>query len=357
MPDNSKLFMQNLGFRSQAKRYNKNEQHLFQTLYYRDPGYYKFFRETLEASLPSKNTILKWRPLKILQTGLIRVVMAYLQHIHQSLTEEDRKVILCFDEMDGRRGLFYEEKQDRIIGFEFLTGKSNKLAKKILTLMIRGVNGKLGNIIIANYATTSGISGSELPLLIPYIIRALRDIKYEVIATTCDQSAVNRKAFSILKATPDEPYFFVDDYKVWALFDIPHLFKSARISFLERKMTSKNGNISGDLVKKAFYLHKDLATNCFSKLSNVHFEYDTFEKMRVDLAVQILSESVASSLEHLKNDQNTIKFVRTMNVLFDIMNAKTVNDSNENKRGVSASNIERLIEIYEYLGSIEVHIF
>lgn len=132
-------------------------------------------------------------------------------------------------------------------------------------------------------------------------------------------------------------------------------------------MQTKDGKISGELLKRAYYSHKDLATNSFNKLTNIHFEYDTFDKMRVYLAVQILSESVASSLEYLlrsgffktktdqKTVQNTITFVRTMNILFDMMNAKSSDDCNENKRGISGMNVDRLTEIYEYLTSIELN--
>lgn len=131
-------------------------------------------------------------------------------------------------------------------------------------------------------------------------------------------------------------------------------------------MESIDGKISGDLVKKVYYADKSSSTKVFSKLIDNHFEYDTFDKMKVGLAVQILSESVASGLEHSlnagffksKTDERrarpTINFARNMNVIFDMLNAKSVDDNNPNKRGISAANIDRLMELYDYVCSVEI---
>lgn len=130
-------------------------------------------------------------------------------------------------------------------------------------------------------------------------------------------------------------------------------------------METIDGNISGELLKKVYFADKNTATKLFSKLKDNHFEYDTFEKMRVCLAVQILSESVAKGLEHAvkskffkKESENkvahsTIIFVRKMNILFDIMNAKSIEDCNENKRGISKRNIDYLSELYKYITTIK----
>lgn len=158
LPENVKIMIATLSTKlGSGKRYTKAEKQLFQSLYYRDPGYYNFLRASLHSGLPSKTTLLKWQPIRTLVPGLVREVMSHLKH--SSLTDEDRKVIVIFDEMDGRRGLHYESGSDSIVGFECLTKKTNQLAKKFLTVMIRGLNGTLGNIVIANFATASGITG------------------------------------------------------------------------------------------------------------------------------------------------------------------------------------------------------
>lgn len=144
---------------AQGKRYSKDEKIFCQSLYYRNPGYYKFLREFLCNAIPSKITMLNWQTFKSISTGVVPQIVSYLKDIGRSLNDSDRKLVLIMDEMDGRRGLQYDQRSDAIVGFESLHKKTNVLAKKFLTFMIRGLSGHLGNLIIANYATAKGITG------------------------------------------------------------------------------------------------------------------------------------------------------------------------------------------------------
>jgi len=76
----------------------------------------------------------------------------------------------------------------------------------------------------------------------------------------------------------------------------------------------------------------------FGKLTVAHFEKNCFTRMRVFLAVQILSESVAQMIEHVMKTkevtvagkecfQSTVLFCRKMNRLIDIMNAADEKDA------------------------------
>lgn len=178
-----------------------------------------------------------------------------------------------------------------------------------------------------------------------------------------DQSGVNRKAYSILGVTETQPFFFVDNLKVYAIFDVPHLYKSNRTTFLECAMESSDGKVSGQIVKDAYLTDKNNSTRLFPKLNDEHFFYDTFQKMRVNLAVQVLSNTVAIGLQKMnenglfKNNSevvnNTISYIKNMNELFDLLNGNNVDDSNPNKRRVSKANIDKLKQIFLYVSSIK----
>lgn len=199
--------------------------------------------------------------------------------------------------------------------------------------------------------------------MLPIVIRMLKDIGYQVVFSCMDQSGVNRKAYTILGVTDTQPFFFVDDVKVFAIFDVPHLFKSNRTTFLEYRMESCDGKINGSIVKDAYVADKKASTRLFTKLTDDHFFYDTFQKMRVNLAVQVLSESVAVGLQKMvengffKNNiavtNNTVSYVKQMNVLFDLLNGNNVNDPNQNKRGISSNNIDQLKKLYVYVLSLK----
>lgn len=86
--------------------------------------------------------------------------------------------------------------------------------------------------------------------------------------------------------------------------------------------------------------------------------------MRVSLAVQIFSRSVAKGIAKMvennffENDdekqeaQTSTIFLQNMNDLFDMLNAKSHTDENFLKRGISAENIHILHEFSHYLSSI-----
>lgn len=230
------------------------------SLYYCSPGYFQFLTQTLDQSLPSKATLIRWQPFKSLSIGVIPEVVSYLKEIRNTLDEDSAKIILTLDEMDGRRGLMYDQARECLVGFECLAQKTTNIAINFLTVMIRGLNGKLENIIIANFATSNGITGDQESLLLPMIIRILRDINDDVVATVMDQSGVNRKAYSLFGATVEEPFFFVDGVQVFALFDYPHLFKSMRTTALEGAMELSDGKISGEIIKNAYLLDKKAST-------------------------------------------------------------------------------------------------
>lgn len=139
--------------------YDNNEKHLCQSLYYKNPGAYTHLRSLLDAKLPSARTLIRWHELQRFNVGVVQEVISYLVQKLPELSEDEKELVLLFDEMDGKRGLFYEEKRDMFIGFEDLFGRKPKLVKKFLTIMIRGLTDKIGNIILANYGTMKGIKG------------------------------------------------------------------------------------------------------------------------------------------------------------------------------------------------------
>lgn len=66
--------------------------------------------------------------------------------------------------------------------------------------------------------------------------------------------------------------------------------------------------------------------------------------MKVKLAAQIFSESVAKAidlkLEEFKNSEATIEFIRKINSLFDILNSRNLNDYGC-KQPLTPGNIKR----------------
>jgi hypothetical protein len=86
--------------------------------------------------------------------------------------------------------------------------------------------------------------------------------------------------------------------KVYVYLDPAHCIKLVRNWFSELKtFISENGNvISYDYIKKMYSIQEDLCLKLGNKLTNLHMNYKN-RKMRVKEAVQLLSRSVADSLQ------------------------------------------------------------
>ena len=79
-------------------------------------------------------------------------------------------------------------------------------------------------------------------------------------------------------------------------------------------------------IVKLFEEHCDqnLYTPC-PKLTRGHIDLNAFSKMKVRLAAQVLSETVANSLEMLFDDSvsETVTFIRMMNKFYDCLNVRS----------------------------------
>lgn len=139
--------------------YSKDEISLCRSIYFKSTAAYSNLRELLDKKLPSIRSLLRWHDLKEFNVGLVQPVLNYLIQKRAELNDEDSEIILILDEMDGRRDLVFDPTRDEIIGFEDLFERAPKLAKKFLSVIVRGVNTKIENLILANFATANGIIG------------------------------------------------------------------------------------------------------------------------------------------------------------------------------------------------------
>lgn len=214
--------------------YSEEEKSFCQNLYAKYPGAYTYLNNLLGSILPTRRSLVRWQQFKELDLGIIPHVMAYLKSIKNDLNERDCDITLIMDEIDIKKGIQYCSSRDKIIGYVQLIKHSPVMAKKVLAFMIRGLNKVVGNVIVASFSTEKGVKGDELAVLIRFLIRELKSIGFRVVFVNQDQSGVNRRAYSLLGATIEEPYFYVDEMKVWTVYDVPHLIKS--VSFISNSI-------------------------------------------------------------------------------------------------------------------------
>ena len=182
-------------------------------------------------------------------------------------------------------------------GFEDLgsLGHSMRPADHALVFMARGVAERWK--IPLGYFFTSGPASAKImrPLLFQ-IIRKLRTAGMTVAAIVCDMGASNQDLYKQLGVSADQPIFKVDGCDVVALHDVPHLFKCIRNAIYKYRIGVDRACAEWDHILKLFEVDKNRTIRLAPKLTAAHVHLKPFKKMRVRLATQVLSHSVAAAL-------------------------------------------------------------
>lgn len=190
-------------------------------------------------NLPSQSSLNRWIPIKNLVPGFNSRVLDLIKVNISKMDSNSREAVLIFDGMIIRKDLKFNQVEDQIEGLvDFGDHRENKYGNQVLVFMIRG--------LIKSWKFT-----------LDYFVLLLKNLKISfdlglnIRVITCDQSASNRSLFNTLNVNIDKPFFFFKKNKIFAIFDIPHLFKSQRNSLIVNnffKTEEVNGEVQENFV-------------------------------------------------------------------------------------------------------------
>ena len=112
----------------------------------------------------------------------------------------------------------------------------------------------------------------------------------------CDQDPSNRSALRMLGITPDKSHFQINEHKIHMFFDTPHLMKSIRNTLSKYDIEINSDIIKWKYIEQFYKTDKEMCIKLAPKLTDSHIYFSGFEKMRVKLATQVFSRTVASAL-------------------------------------------------------------
>lgn len=72
----------------------------------------------------------------------------------------------------------------------------------------------------------------------------------------CDQGTSNQSALKLLNISKENPFFFVNDHKIFSLYDVPHLLKSVRNNFIEACFQKNTKIFSFNDIKETYKIDK-----------------------------------------------------------------------------------------------------
>lgn len=211
-------------------------------LYYKSPAAYKYLRR-FKIVLPGVSTVKLWNSSSKVLPGFQKTILRQLKLKSKRMTEMEQLCVISFDEMYIKPLLTYSPKLDLIEGFHDLgvIGRRNILGQHILVFMIRGIYSGW-KIPFAYFVTGNAIAHKYLKPLIEKAVKKVFAAGFKPIALTCDQGTNNCAALKNLGVTTGNPFFYIDEKKIFSIFDVPHLFKNIRNNWLRHDFEDGKGN-------------------------------------------------------------------------------------------------------------------
>ncbi len=308
--------------------------------------------------LPSLRTLRDYRNYIRPKRGFNDMVVTELQSKTSNFTACERYIIISFDEMKIQEDLVWDKNSGELIGFIDLgdaeinyatLDKSNKLATHVLVFLIKSVVNPL-SYSFATFAT-DGITSFQL---FPLFWRAVAILETTcslcVIAAVADGASSNRTFFNMHKSIGAESEkkvtyrsvnLFAQYRFIYFLSDAPHLMKTARNNLAKsgsgkgtRLLWNNGCYILWSHISQIYNEDLECGLKLLPKLTSDHVNLTPYSVMRVKLAVQVLSSSMAKVLKAYGPDEasGTATFCEYMDKFFDCANVRNTQEHHHKQK-------------------------
>lgn len=306
------------------------------TLNYLSPKAYSFIREQFKDSLPHPKTISSWYKSLDCSPGFTTEALNAIRFRVEQNPEKTLWCALAIDEMAIRKMIEWDHNNNKYYGYinigYDLDSESVPLATQALTFMVTCLNDTWK--IPVGYFLIKSITAEQKARLVLQCIQLLQECGIKVLTLTFDGAATNIAMCSHLGCNMKDSVSFKcaeSDIYLWP--DPCHSIKLLRNTIGEKKeiMDGQNQIISWELIVKLLELQENEGLHLGNKLKKDHVNYIK-QKMKVRLATQLFSTSVADALQYCQDNgipgfedcNGTITFLRVFNNLFDIFNSRNM---------------------------------
>lgn len=334
---------------TRGRRYTEEWVMLCMLMNIRSVGYYKFMRKNNILPLPCTRTIRSYFLLINAKCGFDEHFAKLLEKHFASKTPLQRHGVLLLDEINLRKSVAVS-KNLNYVGLTDLGDDGqqstdiNEQATHGLVLMFQ----PLADVYtqpIAVFASKNPVKGEELAKIVVKAIPYLEQCGAMIHGVIADGAGTNAKMWSLLGVTgtmENTTTWFThpldNERKVFVFSDICHVIKNVRNRLYNKeklRLKSTHNYICWKYFVTLYNLDKDHPGNArvCPKITNRHIVLDNTSKMRVRLATQIFSNSVADGLafylshgcQGLSGCEETISFCKRFNNMFDAMKRKSPN--------------------------------
>lgn len=302
---------------------------------------YEYVRQKFGKHLPSQSTLRNWYRSIDGNPGVLTESLNVIKHRVNCAKQSGKTIFLALmlDEMSIKRQVIWNEQLKKFVGYvDYGTGcydENSEEATEALVFLVNAVNEKW-KVPIAYYYTNK-LSGQDKANIINELLIHLNGTGAEIISLTFDGAPSNISMANILGANLKngenlKTYFLhpCTKEKIFVFLDMCHMLKLVRNIFATKAViyTDNDKTIKWNYILQLETLQRN-DLKIANKLTKKHVQFHN-NKMRVKLAAQTVSNSVADSLQYLKSKnpifkdcQSTIQFLKIFNNLFDVFNSKT----------------------------------
>lgn len=274
------------------RRYSEEFLNTCLKIYFMGPKAYRGMSKIF--TLPTKRTLNRITESIDFKAGLNNFIFEALKEKILTFCDADRNCCLCLDEMSIKSNLFYCIGKDEVVGFEDLgEGKSFRPALNVLVFMLKGIYYNWHQPL-AYFFVHNTCSASKLKDLLYTVISKVNAIGLKVRIVISDMGASNIKLANTL--FKDEPVFLVQNEEIIYMFDTPHLMKATRNNLLTNTFHFRGETTSWQYIVEFFNKDQALPNRLAPKLTDSHMHPTNPEKMKVKLAVQVLSSTVVAAM-------------------------------------------------------------
>jgi hypothetical protein len=321
-----------------GRRYSDEIKEFAVTIQYYSPKAYNFLRTIIP--LPAPSLIKRWARSVDCEPGFITEALDILKSEIQGHSEK-KDCCLVFDAMAIRKQTLWDPKQDEFVGFvnygPAQIESPETMASEALVFALVGLRSHWKCPIA--YFLIDKLSASVQAELVRKALVLTAEIGLKVWCITSDGTSSNVATFKLLGCIFGLTYKSMITkfkhptlgYDVFVMLDPCHMLKLARNTLASLgSIFAQNEGIHWKFLKHLNEVQENHGMKLANKLTTNHIKYEK-HKMKVDLAAQTLSTSVADAIDFLNiaekdprfhNSEATVTFIRSVDKLFDILNSR-----------------------------------
>jgi hypothetical protein len=180
------------------------------------------------------------------------------------------------------------------------------IANHALLFMVCGLHRKWKQPV-AYYLSRGSTKAEVLVQFLKDVLDAYQNVGLHVVATVCDMGTKSVKAMKLLGSDRIEPFFQFQNQAIATIYGPPHLLKYTRNPFLKYDVQFESEHLDNQLpviakmehIVNIYKQEKHFLIRRLCKLTDTHLAPVTQCAMKVSLAAQVISHTVAAAIYSL----------------------------------------------------------